>query len=343
MLITSRDPAWTQVARSVEVDVLPRAEAVALLHARAPRLTDTEAEQIAELLGDLPLALEQAGAWLARSGMSARNYADAVEHRTRDILAEGAPVGYPVPVAATWTVAIDELDDPAAVLLLRLWAFCGPEPIPSDLIGSDAAPLVPLDLAGLAADPLAHGRVIEQITRLGLIRLVDQGVVIHRLVQAVLRDHTPPAEKDLIRRTAHALLAAAASIDPGEPANWAKYAQLYPHALATNLIGSDDSQARTAVIGLVRYLRSAGNYPSSLALAQHAHRQWRHALGEDHPDTLIAARNLAASLWALGDYQGARSMGEDVLIWRRRVLGEDHPDTVTAAGRLAATLQEFGD
>lgn len=61
VLITSRDPAWAQIARTVEVDVLSRVEAVALLHARAPRLTEGEADQIAALLGNLPLALSKPG------------------------------------------------------------------------------------------------------------------------------------------------------------------------------------------------------------------------------------------------------------------------------------------
>jgi hypothetical protein len=296
VLITSRDPAWTQIALSVEVDVLSRAEAVALLHARAPRLTGGEAHQVAELLGDLPLALEQAGAWLARSGMSAVDYADAVEHRSREVLAEGTPVGYPVPVAATWTVAIDRLDDPVAVMLLRLWAFFGPEPIPTDLMESAAVPVLPTGLAALAGDPLARGRVITRITRLGLVRVVDQGVVMHRLVQTVLREHTPPTDRDGIRRTVHAVLAVADPDDPDDPASWARYTQLYPHALATNMVDSDLDDARTLITRLIAYLRCAGDYPNSLALARRAYRERQHTLGEDHPDTITAAGNLAHTL-----------------------------------------------
>jgi TIR domain/Tetratricopeptide repeat len=343
VLITSRDPAWTQVARTVEVDVLPRPEAVALLHARAPRLTEGEANQIAELLGDLPLALEQAGAWLARSGMSAVDYADAVKHRSRDILAEGTPEGYPVPVAATWTVAIEGLDDPLAVMLLRLWAFFGPELIPIDLIGSGVVAALPSDLAALAADPLARGRVINRIARLGLIRVVGHGVVMHRLVQTVLRDHTPATEREGIRRMVHAVLATAAPDDPDDPASWARYGQLYPHALATNMVDSDDEDARNLVTRLIQYLRSAGDYPNSLTLARDAYRQRRRTVGEDHPDTISAAANLAATVWALGDYPAARSLGEDVLARRRQILGEDHPDTITAAANLANTVWALDD
>jgi hypothetical protein len=141
----------------VAVDVLPRAEAVALLQARAPRLTNDQAEQVASALGDLPLAVEQAGAWLADSGMTAAAYLTAVHSRTRAILAEGTPLGYSVPVAATWTVALDGVDA-AVVALLRLWAFLGPEPIPTDLTTDEAAAALPAPFDTLPTRWNAAGR-----------------------------------------------------------------------------------------------------------------------------------------------------------------------------------------
>jgi hypothetical protein len=237
VLITSRDPGWSAAARTVEVDVLPRAEAVALLHARAPRLTAAECQQVADLLGDLPLAVEQAGAWLACSGMSAGDYVDAVAHRTREILAEGKPPGYPVPVAATWTVALDAVDD-TAVWLLRLWAFLGPEPIPTDLINSTTVRALPGELAPVT-DSLLRGRTVATLARLGLIRLIDNAVVMHRLVHAVLRDHTPVTDREMLRTAVHRVLAAAAPTDTVDPAGWPRWAALYPHVLAAHIIDTD--------------------------------------------------------------------------------------------------------
>ncbi len=334
VLITSRDPGWSEAARTVEVDVLTRLEAVALLRARAPRLTSVEAEQVAGLLGDLPLAVEQAGAWLASSGMSAADYIDAVEHRTGEILAEGKPRGYPAPVAATWTVALDVLDE-TAVWLLRMWAFMGPEPIPADLINADTAQVLPPQLAPLG-DPLLRGRTLATLVRLGLVRLVDNGVVLHRLVQAVLRDHTPVADRDVIRAGVHRVLAAGAPDDTDDPVGWGRWAVLYPHALAVRIVEGHHDGIRELTLGLCDYLRSSGNYPASLALAREAHRYWSQALGGDHPDTITAAANLAATLRSLGEYPAAREMEQDVLARYREVLGEDHPSTITAAANLAA-------
>jgi hypothetical protein len=64
LLITSRNPAWRGVATSLGIDVLPRSQAVAFLRQRGG-LNEPAAAALAEALGELPLALEQAAAYLA--------------------------------------------------------------------------------------------------------------------------------------------------------------------------------------------------------------------------------------------------------------------------------------
>jgi hypothetical protein len=63
VLVTSRNPNWQPLAATLPVDVLPRADAVAFLHRRTG-LNPDDADRLAEALGDLPLALEQAAAYL---------------------------------------------------------------------------------------------------------------------------------------------------------------------------------------------------------------------------------------------------------------------------------------
>jgi hypothetical protein len=74
VVITSRNPGWEELAIPVEVDVFDRGESIALLRRRAPQLTDEQAGRVAEELGDLPLALAQAGSYLADTGTSVRDY-----------------------------------------------------------------------------------------------------------------------------------------------------------------------------------------------------------------------------------------------------------------------------
>ena len=342
VLITSRDPGWAEAARAVEVDVLSRAEAVALLQARAPRLAAVEAERVAAVLGDLPLAVEQAGAWLRSSGMSVADYLDAVERRAGVILAEGKPRSHPVPVAATWTVAVETLDDPATVWLLRLWAFLGPEPIPTDLITADSVTVLPAVMAPLG-DPVVRGRSIQTLTRLGLVKHTPDGVVMHRLVHAVLRHHTPAADQAALTASLPELLLSATPDEVEDPAAWPRWATIYTHAMAFDIANYDSNAASTLALDLSAYLRGVGNYSASHQLAERLHDRRKQVLGRDHLDTIGAANNLGLTLSSMGDYPAARTLQEDVLTRFRQVLGPDHPDTIGAANNLGGTLYGMGD
>ena len=72
VLITSRERGWDEIAAPVEVDVLARAESVAILQARVTGLDAADADRLAAELGDLPLAIAQAAGFMAETGMASR-------------------------------------------------------------------------------------------------------------------------------------------------------------------------------------------------------------------------------------------------------------------------------
>jgi hypothetical protein len=72
LLVTSRSGSWAGTAVPVEVDVLARAESVAFLRRLIPSIADADADTVADTVGDLPLALAQAGGVPTETGMSAR-------------------------------------------------------------------------------------------------------------------------------------------------------------------------------------------------------------------------------------------------------------------------------
>ena len=88
-------------------------------------------ENFATALGDLPLALEQAAAWRAETGMPADEYLRLLEEKQVDLLGLAPPLDYQLPVIAAWNVSLDQLEtrNPAAMQLLQLCAFCAPESI----------------------------------------------------------------------------------------------------------------------------------------------------------------------------------------------------------------------
>ena len=344
VLITSRQHRWGQVAAPVEVDVLARAESVALLAGRVSGLAEADAGRLAEALGDLPLALAQAAEYLAETGMGAAEYLALLRTRTREILDQGRPVSYPRSLAAATGLAADQLarNDPAAAELAGLCAFLAPEPVPVDLFTGATAEL-PAGLAARAADPIAWRQTLTQVSRHALARLDHRGLQMHRLIQAILRDRLTPGQAAATRQRAEAILVANNPHDPGNPATWPRWAQLMPHLLAADLAATVNRNLRWLACNASWYLIARGDTRSSYDLAANLHPQWRERLGGDEETVLAMAHQLGWTLQILGRYAEARDLEQEVVARARLVLGEDHPNTLTYVNELAVDLRRLGE
>ena len=347
VVITSRNPGWHELAAPVGVDVFDRGESITLLRRRAPRLSEGEAGRVAEALGDLPLALVQAGAHLADTTTSVPGYLTLLAERARDLLAQGAPATYPVSLAASTQIALDRLaaQSPAGLVLLTLAAHLAPEPIPLTLFSTHPAQL-PDPLATVAGDPLAFTALTRLLRQYGLARVEPGTLELHRLLAAILRtqSHQQPDLPTLVVRL---LRAAVPDDDPwGNPQVWPAWRELLPHVLVITdphrtLTGVEEDVAW--LLGhAATYLHSRGEPGPARPLFERASDLRRSTLGDDHPDTLESGSNLAYDLWELGHYEQGCQLGEDTLTRQRRVLGDDHPQTLFSAYGLALVLRELG-
>jgi hypothetical protein len=131
VLITSQSAAWPH-GQAVEVPVLGTTVAAGFLVNRTGDADEQAAEDLAGELGGLPLALEQAAAYIQATGITLTQYLSVFRGRRTDLLARGQASGHPADVAATLGLAASRLGDeaPAAAGLLRLLAFLAPEPVP---------------------------------------------------------------------------------------------------------------------------------------------------------------------------------------------------------------------
>ncbi len=347
VVITSRNPGWDELASPVGVDVFDRDESITLLRHRASRLTEGEAGRVAEALGDLPLALVQAGAYLADTATGVQDYLILLAEQTTELLAHRASATYPVSLAASVQIALDRLsaESPAALQLLCLAAYLAPEPIPGSLFTTRPAQL-PESLGIVAGDPLAFTALIRLLRRYGLARVESATLVVHRLLAAILRAQ-PHQQPDLPTLVVRLLRGAVPAEDPQEnPPVWPVWRQLLPHVL----IATDSHRTLTGVEEDVAwlldraagYLQTRGELAPARPLFERARDLRCSLLGEDHPDTLQTANRLSFNLSELGRYEQARQLGEDTLARCRRVLGEDHPDTLRAAYILALALWDLG-
>ncbi|MBV9029379.1 MAG: tetratricopeptide repeat protein [Pseudonocardiales bacterium] len=347
VVITSRNPGWHELASPVGVDVFDRGESIALLRRRAPQLSEGEAGRVAEALGDLPLALTQAGAHLADTDTGVQDYLTLLAERARELLAQSAPATYPMSLAASTQVALDRLtaQSPTALVLLTLVAYLGPEPIPLTLFTTHPVQL-PDPLATVAGDPLTFTALIRLLRQYGLARVEPGTLVLHRLLAAIVRTqpHQQPGLPILMVRLLRAAVPADEAWD--NPPAWPAWRQLLPHVLVATgphrtLAGVEEDVA-WLLHRAAGYLQIRGEPGPARPLFERALDLRRSTLGEDHPDTLDSAGRLSLNLWELGHYEPARQLGEEALTRMRHVLGDDHPHALISADTLSLNLWELG-
>jgi len=341
VLITSRTPAWSGIARGLDIDIFTRPESLLFLNERIPRITSDQADGLADDLGDLPLALDQAAGVLTASAMPVDHYRRLLAEKANQLMQEGTPRNYPSSLAASVTIAASRLktDHPNAEPILRLTAFLGPDPIPTAWIDATRAQLATLP-AESATDAMWLWNTLPHLARYGLARLSTETLQMHRLTQAVLRDETNLQDAGAVRADVVTLLVAA---NPGEaesPATWPQWALVSSHLAC--IAAADDSRFRHLACETALYLLKSGQPTRARELMTALRRISVADSGEDHPDTLTCAQYLGYALSDLGENQAAKSLIEDTLARRRRTLGSDHPDTLHSANDFGVVLNKLG-
>ncbi|WP_416211479.1 FxSxx-COOH system tetratricopeptide repeat protein, partial [Frankia sp. Cas3] len=331
LIVTCRDPALYRVgATLVEVGEFTRDETIELLRRHVPSLETSTADQLGRVLGDLPLAVDQAGAFLAASGMTATSYIDHLGAHAQLLL--GDATLHHAGLAATVATAYERLasEHPAAAALLDQLACLAPEPVPLAALPTGTAQPVPGAL--LAADPLALHTALAVIGRYALARRSGTSLHIHRLVHTMLRSRRTTTQTRAALEAALTLLATASIGQPESPADWPVFAALTPHviAVASQLAATDDLtepvEFRRLLDRTCWYLHCAGQNFAARELAEPARDRWITLHGADHSLSQTITITLTAAMADLGQYQSARTLAEDTLARRRRLLGDDDLD-----------------
>jgi tetratricopeptide (TPR) repeat protein len=355
ILITSRVQRLETlgVAGAIALDTMTQAEAEEFLQRRTERnpIDPSEQEAIAALaktLGYLPLALEQAAAYILEDGVTFTDYLDEYRQSRLQLLEEQKPQtgDYPDSIATTWKINFEavKVNNPAAADLLSLSAFLAPDNIPYELLkqGKDQlGELLSQALTNAAEKPLVLPKLLKELTRYSLIRLeTDDRYSIHRMVQEVLRDVLTPQRQQWIDRTVAALNE---TFPNPEFKNWWRCDRLIEHVLAIDLqqaIGTIEMGQLLNQTG--GFLNEQGRYSDAEPLYLQAFDIRRSQLGQDHPDTATSLNNLAALYQSQGRYSEAEPLYLQALDIRRSQLGQDHPSTATSLNNLALLYQSQG-
>ncbi|WP_181772859.1 FxSxx-COOH system tetratricopeptide repeat protein [Amycolatopsis pittospori] len=342
ILITSRQGIGWRGVSTLPLDVLAPDEAVELfgrvVRAEWPEADLADAEELCAELGYLPLAVEQAAAYLVQARITPARYLDLLTRfpaRMFTATAEGGDAQRTM--ARVWHVTLDRLTDtPLAAKLLHRLAWHAPDRIPRSL----------LEDAGEEPD---LSEALGRLAAYSMITLDLETIDVHRLVQAVTRTPDPAdphrLPEDIARArddTAASLARALDDTDPRLPGDWPAFQAVLPHAQA--LLEHADADALCVLANhLGLYVLGQGKPAVAIALSSRAVQGSERLYGTDHPVTLRSLNSLAAAYQAAGEVRRAISLFKSTLADQERVLGAEHPETLTCRNNLAAAHQAVGE
>ncbi len=345
VLITSRWSAgWRASARSLELSVLERPASVELLCARAPGSDPGAAEDLAELLGDLPLALEQAGSYAQATGISLAEYAQRFRTHAATIGALAAPDDYEATVATTWSLALEQLehDEPARALMWTI-AFIAPEQIPRALFTESKQVLNEFnsDERLLLVDA-----AVQALRRFSIINASGENLDMHRLVQAVIRERLASPEAKRWNGAAQALLAGLLPEDVQSSTAWSRCDLLLAHTL---IVGEWAAKHENETIATAGLLYSLGRYQAwrvELSTAEDLLRSAMHIAErlEMYIPQLISIRTeLALVLFDAGNKAEAIALISQALSDSEQHFGTDTPATAAVLRNRGSLLRRSGE
>ncbi len=361
VLLTTRLQALGTLAQNIEVEMMELDEGVIFLLRRTKLLaTDAELNQstqenreqaveIVTTLDGLPLALDQAGAYIEETHCSLSHYLDLYGTSRKELLSRRGrfPVDHPDSVAVTWSISFQKVEHEsvAAADLLYLLAFLDPEAIPEEIIINGAAELGPA-LEPLENDQLQVDTIIELLLRYSLIRRnsLSRSLSIHRLVQAVLKDDMDKATQCLWAERA---IRAVNRIFPDVELNtWEECQRCLPHVLIfANYIEEYElafHEAARLFNEAAAYLAIHAQYELAELLLKRALSICIHIFEPDHLDTASTLNDLGVLYLAQSKFQQAEPLLQQALDIRQNKLGTEHADTATSLHNRAHLYYEQG-
>lgn len=363
LLFTSRRQALGFVAQTLDLKQMTLDEGIRFLLHRA-RLLDPDApldtlssediglaREIVAVMDGLPLALDQAGAYIEETRCSLADYLrlfQTAHIRLLDV--RETHTDHPFSVTRTFGLAFERLEreNPAAVELLTVCAFLAPEAIPESFFIEGAIHLGPT-FEKLAADPFEFHAAVKALLRYSLVshNAENKTVTIHRLVQVVLRGRLSEDVQQIWMKRVLTAMGQRFPLD-GEKLSeyWEVCEQLLPHAQVCLAVSNQELEKEVAHVVLTnrvaRYLVKRARYSEASLLYHKALHIGEQLEGSD-------LLHVAEALYGLGDlyreqgkYELAEEVFQNALHMRENVLGSEHPQVATSLNSLGLLYLNWG-
>src|SRR5579871_1059874 len=350
VLLTTRQQALGTLAQGISVDKMEEAEGMLFLLRRSKLLVQDEsltqvglnalkqAKEIVKVLDGLPLALDQAGAYIEETKCGLSAYLTLYHaHRSRLLNRRGKlSAGHPEPVTNTWSLSFQRVAsaNPAAVELLYLLAFLSPESLYEEMLLKGAEELGPT-LRSALIDPMSFNDLIELLLHYSLIRRHTEArsLSIHRLVQAVLRESMPQELTQLwVERAVRAVNRAFPEVV--EQSTWEQCRRCLPHALLCLSYMTESGPTFPESASLLNksaiYLIDHAQYSEATPLLLRALSILEQVQSDTQLDRARILNDLGSLFRIQGKYKEAEPLLKKSLQLRQQILGQEHP-AITAS------------
>jgi tetratricopeptide (TPR) repeat protein len=371
VIITSRNPSWSEIGECIPVDKWPPEESIKFLCERTGIEHGDGAAKVAKALGDFPLALAQAAAYIEQTRQTYEGYLSLYwKHRTALFGHDTRPIGYRETVATTWNVSLESVKEscPAAIDLLSLIAFLAPVEIPINVI-RDGAEHLPRRLRNTVSDERKFDAAIVALRRFSLIRREEGFIYVHGLVQEVVSSALKTAAKKKWAGAAVNVVNGGFPDESEDVRTWDVCSVLLPHAIsasthAESLRVALDAARRLMnqtglyLLGRAEYLGARTSFESALAIDEEAYVSnppivadylrsalaiAEEAYGSDHPIVADYLNHIGLVLVEMGELEGAKRSYGRALAIDEKAYGPDHPDVASDLNSLGQVLQAMGD
>lgn len=311
VIVTTRYDGFDTIAEKLSLDVWDVATTAQFLQERTGRGTDAEAQSLAERLDGLPLAAEQAGAYLAaNSTLSFQAYEDRLIQML-DKAPDFDASGYNKTLYATFRTALEAINVPehgeTARSLINLCAFLSPDGVDLEMLKACASEteILPEPLRSDLIDEVQCAEAFGTLRKYALIRVSEvpdwgQSLILHRLLGDIARDLLDQAGRDQWSTAAVMMIWQLMPNPADEPQVWPMCARLTPHAKAMQTLEAKPSMTGEALDYILNqaavYLSARGDFDGAVGLLHRGVNVSEIVYQDDPKQIAIGLGNLAGRL-----------------------------------------------
>ncbi len=312
---------------------------------KASRTQRCEAEQLSRLMDGLPLALDQAGAYIEETGCSIADYLQIYADRQMELLSRrGANhFGHTHPVSTTFFLIIEKLEQQSssAIELLQACAFLHPDAIPEEIF-TESTHEFSSQLNTTVSDILLLNEAVKLLRRFSLLyRYADTKVFrIHRIVQTIFKSTLDESEQ---RGWGERIVRVIDNVFPDVEENVSILPVCQRLFLQVQVCTSLIRRWNISTPEAERLLYKAANYAwmrrvqceQTVSILHQLLELRAHLRGPEHPDVAECYNNFAVLYHYYGKYAEAESFHKRALALREKAFGPEHPEVAESLRNLA--------